>query len=434
MKLSDNLKKLSSYPFHMPGHKRQSGLSLYGEEIDITEIDGFDNLHSPTGDIKEIEDRLSCLYGSKRSFVSVNGSTCGVLSAISAVGDKGGEIIIAVNCHRSVYNACKLNKLDVYFIEPEYNEELSCWGRVTQKAVDDAVKAHPNACAVVITSPTYEGYVSSIKCSIPLIVDSAHGAHFGFAHWLPERAEGDIVISSLHKTLPSLTQTAVVNVYNEKYADAVKGYMDIFETSSPSYVLLDSVAKCTDFLTNCSSAFENYKILLDDFYKKAERLENITLLHNDDRTRIVISADGYTGTELGAFLRGRGIEPEGTAVKYVILISTVCDSERGFDMLLDALSSLEKRKKKEFSLPKPEVPVKAQGSFSAENTEPTSFSNCAGKVCAEYVFAYPPGSPILAPGQEISRNNAEYITSLLESGVNVLSDSGLLPSKILTKQ
>lgn len=435
MKLNDKLNNLTSYPFHMPGHKRKSGLSIIGEEIDVTEIDGLDNLHSPTGVIKELEDRLASLYNSNKTYISVNGSTCGILSAISAVSKKGGEIIIAANCHKSVYNACVINGLDVYFIAPEYNYEYYCWERVAQKTVDDALKKHPNACGVVITSPTYEGFVSDIKCSVPLIVDSAHGAHFGFAPWLPEKAYGDITVMSLHKTLPALTQTAIINVNNEKYVNSVKKYLDIFETSSPSYVLLNSVDKCADFLESCEAAFSDYKNRLDRFYERVSSLDNIEILENDDKTRIIVSAHGYTGKELENALRNDfGIEAEGSALKYVILISTACDREEGFERLYNALSSLDKRKKANFYISMPAIPEKMQGSLEIENTAETDLKSSIGRVCAEYVYAYPPGCPILVPSQVITAENVDYITALIENNVNVLSDMSLLPSKILTKQ
>lgn len=435
MRLDEKLNGLTSYPFHMPGHKRRSGLSITGEKIDVTEIFGLDNLHSPTGVIKEIEDKLTNIYKSKKTFISVNGSTCGILSAISAVSKKGSDIIIAANCHKSVYNACVINSLNVYFITPEYNAEYSCWGRITQKSVDDALIEHPNSCAVVITSPTYEGFVSNIRCNVPLIVDSAHGAHFGLASWLPQKPDGDITVMSLHKTLPALTQAAIVNVNNEKYIGTVKKYLDIFETSSPSYVLLDSVDKCVDFIQTSRKAFDNYKNHLDEFYKKASKLENIDILENDDRTRIIVSAHGYTGTELENVLRkDYDIEAEGSALKYVILISTVCDSQEGFEMLYNALSSLEKRDKISFDISIPVLPEKMQGGFVADTADETVLSDSIGKTCAEYVYAYPPGCPILVPGQVIKRENIDYISALIENDVNVLSDTSLLPLKILTKQ
>ena len=276
----------------MPGHKRNKNFNIPASEIDITEIDGFDNLHSPTDLLDDMQKEISKLFGAKKSIISVNGSTCCILAAISAVAKENATIIIARNCHKSVYNACYINKLKVEYIEPEYNTEFGCYKNITQKSIDTAIAKHPNACAVVITSPTYEGYISNVSCNIPLIIDSAHGAHFSFADFLPKQAKADIVIESLHKTLPALTQSAVIHINNEKFFEKVKKYMNIYETSSPSYVIMASIEKCTDFLKNSESYFKQYKILLDNFYNKVNKLGNIHLLKNDDITRIVLKADG----------------------------------------------------------------------------------------------------------------------------------------------
>ena len=245
MKLNDKLQNNDLYPFHMPGHKRNKNFNIPASEIDITEIDGFDNLHSPTDLLDDMQKEIAKLFGAKKSIISVNGSTCCILAAISAVAKENATIIIARNCHKSVYNACYINKLKVEYIEPEYNTEFGCYKNITQKSIDTAITKHPNACAVVITSPTYEGYVSNVSCNIPLIIDSAHGAHFGFADFLSKQAKADIIIESLHKTLPALTQSAVIHINNEKFFKKVKKYMDIYETSSPSYVIMASIEKCT---------------------------------------------------------------------------------------------------------------------------------------------------------------------------------------------
>lgn len=418
----------------MPGHKRKSKFNLPSADIDITEIDGFDNLHNPNGVLLELENDITSLFESKKSFISVNGSTGGILSAISAVSKCGDKIIIARNCHKSVYNACCINRLDVMYIEPEFDEKFGIYTRVTQEAVDEAVRAYPDACAVVITSPTYEGIVSKINCPIPLIVDSAHGAHFGFAEWLPERAVGDIVVQSLHKTLPCLTQCAVIHINNEKYINSVKKHLDIFETSSPSYILLESIDKCVEILKNRKKLFEEYRKNLFSFYSELEKIEGISCLSNDDSTRIVISADGYTGSELMQMLRDFGIEAEGASLSYVILISSIADERTDFDRLIYALKSIEKRNKKDFSVSKISLPEKSFNSFEIEDTLPCLFEESVGKVCGEYIFAYPPGCPIIAPGEIITFEICEYIKKLYNKGVNILSDSDLLPSRILTKR
>lgn len=418
----------------MPGHKRNSEFDIEASDIDITEISGFDNLHSPVDTIKNMQENLARLYGYKRSIISVNGSTCCILAAISAVAKENDTIIIARNCHKSIYNACFINKLKIEYIEPEYNSEFGCYKKITQEAVDKAIKKAPNACAVVITSPTYEGYVSNITCPVALIIDAAHGAHFGFAEYLPKQPKADIVIESLHKTLPALTQSAVIHINNQSLYGKVKKYMDIYETSSPSYVIMASIDKCIDFLSDCKNAFNKYKLLLDDFYKEIDKLSNIHILKNDDITRIILSADGYSGNELSEHLRKNGIEVEGYSLKYVILISTVCDTKEGFDKLITALSNLEKREAKKINFKKTIIPTKKYEIYEIENTIETDLNTAENKISGEYVYAYPPGSPIIAPGEIIGKDIIAQIKELYKNGVNILSDSNLLPLKILTKK
>lgn len=415
----------------MPGHKRNTLYNIYGAEIDITEIDGFDNLHSPTELIADMQNDIAEIYGYGKSILSVNGSTGCILSAISAVCKKGDKIIIARNCHKSVYNACLINKLDTVYIEPEFDSRFGMYTNITQESVDEAVKNNPDACAVVITSPTYEGFVSRIECRLPLIIDSAHGAHFGMADYLPEKHEGDIIIQSLHKTLPSLTQTAVIHINNPALYDKVKLYMDIFESSSPSYILLASIDRCIDFLKCRGNAFNSYKSLLDDFYKKASCLGNIEVLKNDDITRIVLMSKSISGIQFAKMLRENGIEAEGATSNYVILISSVCDTRYGFDLLIKALEKINDISS-EFKpfISKSSIPKKTDSVNHSERKR-VRLNNSTGMVSAEFVYAYPPAVPIIAPDEIISSDIIDTIKRLSAAGVNLISDSNLLPDDIL---
>ncbi|MCH5316137.1 MAG: aminotransferase class I/II-fold pyridoxal phosphate-dependent enzyme [Eubacterium sp.] len=433
MKLNDKLKKLDSYPFHMPGHKRNMDFDILGAEIDITEIDGFDNLHCPTGAIADMQDDIAEIYGYGKSILSVNGSTGCILAAISAVSRKGDKIIIARNCHKSVYNACYINGLNIIYIEPEFDSKFGMYTYVTQDAVDKAIEDNPDACAVVMTSPTYEGFISNVKCDVPLIIDSAHGAHFGMSGYLPNRQEGDIIIQSLHKTLPALTQTAVIHINNPSLEDKVKMYMDIYVSSSPSYILLASIDRCIDFLKNRDNSFAKYKILLDEFYEKVCCFKNIEVLKNDDVTRIVLMSKNISGTQFARELREYGIEVEGATINYVILISTVCDTKEGFDLLLSAIEKINGIFG-EFTpyISKCSIPQKAKTSDTLSRKKVT-LNESVGMISAEHIYAYPPAVPIIAPNEIISQDIVEAISRLLSNGVTVISDSGLLPNEILTK-
>ena len=433
--LHNDLKKLNKYPFHMPGHKRNPALNIEGSEIDITEIKDFDNLHSPNGSILEIEKKLSALYHSAKSFMLVNGSTVGMLASIFAVTERRDKIIIARNCHKSVYNACFLRELDVVYIEPEYNEKNGFYTEIRQSAIDNAIKNNPDAKAVVITSPTYEGYISSVQADIPLIIDSAHGAHFGFGDF-PNYPNADIVVSSLHKTLPSLTQTAVLNVYNNHFVDKIKLFLDMFQTTSPSYVLMNSVSKCVSFLENSAMAFKNYANLLDEFYKT--KLKNLEIIKTDDKGKIIISTANcnINGNQLAEKLREEYfIECEMESVSYIILMTSVADREEPFKNLSNALIEIDNSLKttEAKKIIKPDIPQKNCNAYEINQSEKTLFENSVGKVSAEYIYAYPPDIPILVPGEEITGDILSNIADMMKNQINVISDSNLLPSYILTK-
>lgn len=433
--LHNDLQKLSKYPFHMPGHKRSDYFNITGSEIDITEIKGYDNLHSPVSSILEIENELSAIYKSAKSFLLINGSTVGMLSAVLAVTKKKDTVIVARNCHQSVYNACFLNELNIVYIEPEYDETNGFYKELKQSVINNAINKYPQAKAIIITSPTYEGYVSNIQSSIPLIIDAAHGAHFGFSDF-PHYPNADIVISSLHKTLPALTQTAVANIYNEKYISEVKKYLDILQTSSPSYVLMNSVSKCIEIIKNDSGLFDKLIYNLNDFYKF--KLKNLRLVKTDDPSKITVSAAqaNINGNQLANLLRKDfNIECEMESINYIILISSIADEKEAFDLLKNALTKIDKKLSKipVKTIKKPELPLKKLNQHEINKTAKTELSQAINQICAETVFAYPPDIPIICKGEIINRNSIEYIDYCFKNNINIISESNLLPRFILTK-
>lgn len=420
----------------MPGHKRNAKFGITGSEIDITEIDGFDNLHAPCGVIADIESRLKGIYKSKRSFISVNGSTAGILAGIHAVCNKGDTVIVAKNCHKSVFNACMLLELKIKYIEPEFDYTNGYYTSISQRTVDEALKDVENARALIITSPTYEGFISRIKCDIPIITDAAHGAHMGLGYF-PEYPKSDIVISSLHKTLPSLTQTAVVNVYNEKYINGVKRYMDIFQTTSPSYVLMNSIDLCCEYIENNPLDFGIFYERLCDL--RLAETNNLRIQYTDDISKIVLSCANtdISGVELAEkFRKEYNIEPEYASERYVLFMATVGDTQEGLASLKAAIEKIDEELLSTYCeiLKKPPVTSDITQIYISNEYEACNLSDSIGKISNEFVFAYPPGIPIIAPNEVISRNVVEYISLAREKGVNILSDSGEVANKILTKK
>lgn len=439
-----------NYPFHMPGHKRNTemlGVS-FPFNIDITEIDGFDNLHNASGILRTAAEKAEKIFHSEHSYMLINGSTCGILAAIHAVTKYNDSIILARNCHKAVYNGCLLNNLKMKFIYPEQDIKSGVSGSVTPDSVLLAIKACPNAKAVVITSPTYEGVISDIATiakiahsfNIPLIVDNAHGVHQSFCDFCggePISSGADIVISSLHKTLPSLTQTAIAHVNgglvpHKKFENALA----IFETSSPSYVLMSSIDNCFDFLMNSDEYFVKYKNNLLRFSENIRDLKHLKVLchGNDDISdhnfycfdygKIVICTNGtnINGVELMNILRNKyHLELEMSYPFYAVAMTSVCDTEKGFNRLSAALLEIDEGIKSDgksvpiLKMPKP----KASGLSLVEASE-LSIGECfCRNISNQYIYAYPPGVPIIIPGEIIDDEIMMYIDRLREYGTFV---------------
>ena len=262
--LYDRLTEYSAsdyYGFHMPGHKRRgpAGISL-PYEIDITEIEGFDDLHHADGILKDAQQLAAKVYGAQETRYLVNGSTAGILSAVLGSTKKGNRILVSRHCHKSVYHAVCLNDLRPVYLYPEFNTSLHMNMDISVSAVRTALMECPDIRAVVIVSPSYDGVISDIEGiagavherGIPLIVDEAHGAHLGFHPYFEANAlakGADVVIHSVHKTLPSLTQTALLHVQGE-LADRrrIFRYLDMLQSSSPSYILMAGIDKCVHML------------------------------------------------------------------------------------------------------------------------------------------------------------------------------------------
>ncbi len=439
-----------SYPLHMPGHKRQ-GMFLPDDDIlgkisaiDITEIDGFDNLHEADSVIKDMQDAAAKIYGSEKTYVLINGSTGGLLSAVSAVSGLGDTLLIGRNCHKSVYNAAFLNGFNLEYIYPKINEEYGFCEAISEADVQDAVERTvakgKKIAAVVITTVTYEGMVSNTEAigklvhayNIPLIADEAHGAHLGLFDGYPNNSVkyADMVIHSLHKTLPSFTQTALIH-HNSNIvsSDILERYLKIYQTSSPSYILMASVDRCIEFLSSCEG--EEFRKLLSFKTKLKNELQVLQALKYcvcTEPCKIVISTRNtiISGVELADILRREyHIEVEMASLEYIIGIITICDTEEGMQRLINAIkeidAKLEKAEAKSSSIAESVIPQKALSLTDAYKSEYfykniDAVTDC---ISADYVILYPPGSPIIVPGEVYNKDIVTNIKRYKEMGLNV---------------
>ncbi len=475
------------YPFHMPGHKRAIRENLNPYAYDITEIEGFDNLHNPQGILRIAMEEATAFYESDRTYFLINGSTGGILSAISAVTNIGDEIIISRNCHKSVYNAVFLRELKQVYLYPEYVEEYGICGGILPERVRNVLQEHPKAKAVVITSPTYEGVVSDIGAiaevvhgfGIPLIVDEAHGAHFGMHERLPESAlqqGADLVIQSVHKTLPALTQTALLHIGVSRgkgkrlvSREEVERYLSIYQTSSPSYVLMASIDECINKVKS------EGKILFEPFVKRLEvikqhagQLTHIKIMGREivgnngvydlDISKLVISTrgTGLTGQQLYDKLNDKfHLQLEMAAGDYAIAMTSLMDSEEGLLRLFTALAEIDRdlringqgyeyrlpvqrmenvteTTEKEFFLSEMVVLTTVSAALKQES-EMVNINSSAGRISSSYVYLYPPGVPIIAPGDMITGEIIGLIEKYRASGLKVhgLSEDKDLKIKVI---
>ena len=377
--LYNKLKKYTEcgvYPMHMPGHKRNGGFMPPGFpcDIDITEIHDFDDLHDPQGVLLEASGLAADLYGSREAFMLVNGSTVGILAAIGTHTERGDKILAVSNCHWSTPNAAKLFGLEVEYITAEVDEMSGVVCSVTPESIKSALRDNPDIKIVIITSPTYEGVVSDIASIADavhdaggiLIVDGAHGAHLGFSEAFPKSATtlgADIVVMSLHKTLPALTQCSLLHICSERVnASKLKEMLSILQTSSPSYVLMASIDYCLRLLKSDSSKlFSEYVRNLELFDDRISDLKNLSVLchvreiphvgqyprfFDFDPGKIVIITKNtaLSGLELADILRNEySIEIERVYDDYVIAMTSVSDTTEGFVRLADALCTIDSR-------------------------------------------------------------------------------------------
>lgn len=452
--LYDKLKDYSSsdyYGFHMPGHKRHgifgdvTGKAGLPYDIDITEIEGFDDLHHAHGILKSAQERAAQLYHAEETHFLVNGSTVGILSAVCGVTEKGDTILVARNCHKSVYNAIYLNELNPVYLYPAFDSRIGLNAEIRPQDVIDALERYPKVRAVVIVSPTYDGIVSDVAAvaeavhakGLPLIVDEAHGAHFGFHSAFPENANrcgADIVIHSVHKTLPSLTQTALLHMNGGRIdRDRVRKYLDMLQTSSPSYVLMASIDLCIQTLQNhAGEMYERYVEELLSVRKTLSGLKCLELIRAEcyDISKLIISAgcSGVTGQELYRMLLfGYHLQMEMAAGNYVLGMTSVSDTKEGLERLTNALFEIDNKidrnvnNKKERTCPGTVKIPRAETIYNIaraetwvrtdrEKTAFVPWESAAGYVSAEYAYLYPPGSPLIVPGERVT----EEVVRLLD--------------------
>lgn len=504
--------------FHMPGHKGSSIFKKYGYgkflenfmDMDVTEIPGADNLFDANGIISAVQERYAALYGARRSWLSVGGTSASLIASILAVCDmentsghgnlsdpeKGKrKIIMARNCHKAVFNGLRLAGAVPVYAYPDIDPVNGISGAVSPRGIKRLISENPDAVAVIVTSPDYYGVCSDIEsiarichdAGMVLIVDQAHGAHLKFFHacgcgnGMPLAAEdqgADIVCNSTHKTLASMTQSAVLNLCSDdpcwgrtgfdigELAEKIEEKLQMIESSSPSYVLMTSLEICAELLEEHGpELMKQWRSSLDYFYEKAAKIEGLGIMfspgdncvdsnaaieknavmdnkaaienafHNTrfDSTKLNLDL-GMPGADAEKLLNERGIFPELYAGDLLMCMTGIGNKREDYDALLDALKEImdsshkgnkgsgtdDLSYKNDQTDPAAAYPQPGRFTGIPLSNRKIHFTEAEGKICAVSIIPYPPGIPLVCPGEEITSEVISFINDLLRRNEKIL--------------
>ncbi|MDV2685273.1 aminotransferase class I/II-fold pyridoxal phosphate-dependent enzyme [Alkalihalophilus lindianensis] len=446
--------------FHIPGHKKGTGMDpefreFIGENalsIDLINIAPLDDLHHPHGIIKEAQQLAAEAFGADYTFFSVQGTSGAIMTMIMSVCGPGDKIIVPRNVHKSIMSAIIFSGATPIFIHPEIDPDLGISHGITTESVERALEAHPDAKGLLVINPTYFGVSANLKkivevahsYCIPVLVDEAHGVHIHFHEKLPlsaMQAGADMAATSVHKLGGSMTQSSILNVKEGLVSSKrVQSIISMLTTTSTSYLLLASLDVARKRLATEGRTLIDQTIkLAEQTRAKLNEIPGITCVGNEilgtkatydmDPTKLIISIKelSLNGYEVENWLREHyNLEVELSDLYNILCIVSLGDTEEKTKVLVEALNQLSKTHQRAETLsPKavyvPNIPTLAlspRDAFYAE-TEVIPFSQSAGRIIAEFIMVYPPGIPILIPGEIISQENLSYIEENLQAGLPV---------------
>ncbi len=423
--------------FHMPGHK---GAALYAEygytsflehlvDYDVTEIPGADNLFQAEGIIRDTASKYRSLYHVKKSYLLINGTSGGIIASILATVSPGKKLIMARNCHKSVFNALTLGHIQPVYAYPEVMEEYGISGPISPEEIQSLLEKEPDAEAVILPSPNYYGICSDIQKIADvvhqhgkvLIIDQAHGAHLKFFSGRPdfpraaEDSGADIIINSIHKTLPSFTQSAVLNINSDRVdLHLIEDKLQAIESTSPSYILMTSLDIAADIIReNCGELIDRWYDGISELYEKLEAIPGLRIMSVPglmDKTKINLDMSplGIDGNALENLLNEKNIYPELTTGNILMCMSGIGNTREDYDALYEAIKEIaENSKGKKIEAQTDKVvssslwTKKRQLHQIPREKEYIPIDDAEGRICATSVIPYPPGIPFLCPGRSL---------------------------------
>lgn len=454
-----DLKRENRVSFHMPGHKYGAmGLKHNFSDfwdLDTTEIPGADNLHEPEGIIKEAKDRLTKTYGARESFMLVNGSTCGVMAMIMGSLKRGEKVVISRDAHRSIHHAVSLGGFHPIYLMAHVDSASQIAIGIDEKKLEKVLMEDKEIKAVVCTYPSYSGACINFeaivrlcqKYEVLLLVDEAHGAHLWLDDTLPTSAlelGADIVVQSFHKTLPALTQTAVLHIGSIRAdRNRVAHYLKVFQSSSPSYLLMTSIDEALDIATSVGKPIMHH--LLDEIRRLKERmrrigyefwdLETLQSAWDFDDTKLCISAHGLGmgGYQLEEALRRQAIQAEYALESHVLLMATIATTDEDLKRLETALINISLEISEDQILKASRLTGISAHSLDLESElvvlpseveqyeeRLVSLEASEGQILADWIIPYPPGVPLLCPGERMTAKHLKAIRELQAKGHKIM--------------
>lgn len=439
--------------FHMPGHKGKTIIDIDNVfDIDVTEVDGTDNLQNPKDILKKSQEYVSSVYGSVETLYSVSGSTGGLYAAILSTTNPSDEILVQRNCHISVYNAMMLGRLKPKYIYPEIDEKNGIVCSINVKELDQILDNNKKIKAVVITNPSYYGTCSNISLIVEvvhkhnrvLIVDEAHGAHLRFSEKLPTSAldkGADIVVQSTHKTLGAFTQTSIVHVGTDRVdINRLKMFLNMCQSTSPSYILMSSIEASVKHINeNKDDRLLNILAKIKEVKEELKAIDGVKIYDlttsdvkvyefDDMKLLISLSSLGISGVQLENILRHEyKIQVEMSDLKYVLAMITIGDDIDDIDKLKKAIIDIattrdkkdEESKRFNIDFNKPIISEDLTTAFYSEK-ETVLLENAQGKVSGGFVTPYPPGVPLLCAGEVITKELIKQIKEFYSNGIEIL--------------
>lgn len=446
--------------FHVPGHKH-GVLSGLPQEIqsalpyDVTELTGLDDLHYPEEVIKEAQLLLAETYGAKRSFLLVNGSTVGNLAMIHAACREGDVVIVQRNSHKSIFHALEFAHVRPVYVSPQWDEESMTAAAVSLKTVEEAIEAYPEAKAIVLTYPNYYGVVSRELTAIislchehgiAVLVDEAHGAHFQVGAPFPVSSlslGADAVVQSAHKTLPAMTMGSFLHIGSERVdAKRIQKYLRMFQSSSPSYLILASLDDARSYLQNYSQPdMRMFNEKRERFLSSLRMIPHLTVVESDDPLKIMLRVAHHSGYQLKQKLEQTGVHVELADLYQVLLILPLLKQWHAYPFaeirsrLKEAVQLLEGEARKEMRVhvktaSQVTVPELSFEEIDLTDQEWVPYTQVIGRIAAGMITPYPPGIPLMVAGEKWTLAKVEELMNYLSSDAQIQGDHRLASKKL----